>query len=242
MTVSTPENNYLCRAVLMVPVFLCRSVVILKTIQKILIIIILQLFCLQQNCNAQDSIPVGTTLKHYFKPDPMKATMMAVAFPGLGQIYNRKYWKIPLVYAGFGGLIYSAGFNSKNFTKYMIAYQDFKDNIPETKSYQELPWLKDIDPTTYDPVLYPLTYQASAASYYTDQLIRGIDYYKRYRDLSYIGIGAWYLFSILDANVDASLFNFDVSTNLDIALFPVQISLPGGFTGAGVNVGMTITF
>ena len=172
----------------------------------------------------------------------MKATMMAVAFPGLGQIYNRKYWKIPLVYAGFGGLIYSAGFNSKNFTKYMIAYQDFMDNITETRSYQKLPWLKDIDPTTYDRVLYPESYQPSVASYYKDQLIRGIDYYKRYRDLSYIGIGAWYLFSILDANVDASLFNFDVSTNLDIALFPVQISLPGGFTGAGVNLGIKITF
>ena len=57
----------------------------------------------------------------------MKATMLAVSFPGLGQIYNRKYWKIPLVYAGFGGLIYSVGFNSSNYTKYMKAYQDFTD-------------------------------------------------------------------------------------------------------------------
>jgi hypothetical protein len=172
----------------------------------------------------------------------MKATMMAVSFPGLGQIYNRKFWKIPLVYAGFGGLIYSAGFNSKNYVIYMKAYQDFRDNIPDTKSYQTLPWLKDIDPATYDPVLYPKSYDPSTASYYKDQLMRGIDFYKRYRDLSYIGIGAWYLISILDANVDASLFNYDISENLDIALFPVQLSLPGGFTGAGVGVGMTINF
>jgi hypothetical protein len=72
--------------------------------------------------------------------------------------------------------------------------------------------------------------------------MRGIDFYKRYRDLSYIGIGAWYLISILDANVDASLFNYDISENLDIALFPVQLSLPGGFTGAGVGMGVTINF
>ena len=63
---------------------------------------------------------------------PLKATMMAVSFPGLGQIYNRKYWKIPVVYAGFGALIYAAGFNWKNYNLYMKAYQDFTDNIPET--------------------------------------------------------------------------------------------------------------
>ena len=75
-----------------------------------------------------------------------------------------------------------------------------------------------------------------------DQIIQGVDYYKRYRDLSYIGIAGWYLISILDANVDASLFNYDVSNNLDIALFPSAVPLPGGFIGAGVNVGVTVIF
>ena len=65
-----------------------------------------------------------------------------------------------------------------------------------------------------------------------------VDYYKKYRDLSYIGIAAWYLVSILDANVDASLFNYDISDNLDITVAPVQVPLPGGFTGAGVNVSL----
>ena len=84
--------------------------------------------------------------------------MMAVAFPGLGQIYNRKYWKIPLVYAGFGGLIYSVGFNSSNYNMYMKAYQDFTDAIQETDSYLKL---IRADPSTYDPVLYPDTYDPS---------------------------------------------------------------------------------
>jgi len=172
--------------------------------------------------------------------ESMKATMMAVAFPGLGQIYNRKYWKIPLVYAGFGGLIYSVGLNTSNYNKYMKAYQDFTDAIPETKSYQDL--IINADPSTYDPVLHPDTYNPSTASYYKDGMLRFVDSYKRYRDLSYIGIAGWYLLSILDANVDASLFNYDISDNLDIAVVPVQLPLPGGYMGAGLNVSLKVTF
>lgn len=169
----------------------------------------------------------------------MKATMMAVAFPGLGQIYNRKYWKIPLVYAGFGGLAYYLSYNSSNYDIFIKAYQDFTDKIPETQSY-----LKIIraDPVDYDPVLHPDTYEPSSAKYYEDGMLRTIDAFKRYRDLSYIGIGVWYLISILDANVDASLYNYDVSENLNIAIFPGQVMLPGGFTGAGLNVGITVIF
>jgi hypothetical protein len=165
--------------------------------------------------------------------------MLAVALPGAGQIYNRKYWKIPLVYAGFGALIYTAGFNSKNYTTYMKAYQDFTDQIPETKSYLNvIPG----DPKEYDPVLYPGSYIPSNASYYKDGLLRMVDYYKRYRDLSYIGIAAWYLVSILDANVDASLFEFDVSENLDLTLAPVMMPLPGGYRGAGLAATFKYTF
>ena len=212
---------------------------ILKTIQKILIILILQLFCFQQNIFAQDTIPVKKPEKQKFKAESLKATMMAVAFPGLGQIYNRKYWKIPFVYAGFGALIYSAGFNSSKYIEYMKASQDFTDLVPQTKSYLDL--IPD-DAPTYDPVLFPDSYNPSRESYWKDRMIQGIDHYKRYRDLSYIGIAGWYLISILDANVDASLFNYDISENLDIAFFPVQLSLPGGFMGAGLNVGLKVTF
>jgi len=202
-------------------------------------VLILQLFCIQQKVIAQDTVSVSKPLRHTVKKDPLKATMMAVAFPGLGQIYNRKFWKIPLVYAGFAGLIYSAGFNSSNYITYMKAYQDFTDGIKGTDSYLKL---IRADPSTYDPVLYPATYNPSNASYYKDGMLRMVDYYKRYRDLSYIGIAGWYLISILDANVDASLFNYDINDNLDIAITPVQLSLPAGFTGAGVNVSLKVTF
>jgi hypothetical protein len=205
----------------------------LRTFQKIVILLILSL-SIQRSGFAQDTIAVPGPVKQKFKAEPMRATMLAVAFPGLGQIYNRSYWKIPLVYAGFGGLIYSAHFNSTNYELYMKAYQDYTDAIPETKSYETL--IK-ADPETYDPVLHPEAY-----SYYKDGMLRMVDYYKRYRDLSYIGIAGWYLLSVLDANVDASLFNYDISDNLDLAIYPSVLSLPGGFTGAGLNVGMTITF
>lgn len=211
---------------------------VLKTFLKITVLIILQLNCLLEGGFAQDSIP-STSGRRHFKAEPLKATMLAVALPGAGQVYNRKFWKIPLVYAGFGVLFYTAGFNSKNYISYIKAYQDFTDKIPETNSY-----LKVIpaDPATYDPVLYPETYDPSNYSYYKDGLLRMVDYYKRYRDLSYIGIAAWYLLSILDANVDASLFNFDVTNNLGITLAPSLMPLPGGFTGAGLSASIRMTF
>ena len=182
---------------------------------------------------------VAKPVSHKFKPETLRATMLAVSFPGLGQIYNRKVWKIPLVYAGFGALIYSAGFNSNHYLMYMKAYQDFTDNEPKTQSYLKL---IGADPSTYDPVLYPNTYSPSAYSYYKEAMLRYVDYYKRYRDLSYIGIAGWYLISILDANVDASLFNYDISPNLNITLLPMQMSLPGGFVGAGLSVDLKINF
>jgi Family of unknown function (DUF5683) len=190
---------------------------------------------------AQDTLIVANPVKHKFKPETLRATMMAVSFPGLGQIYNRKYWKIPIVYAGFGALFYSARFNGKNYNLYMQAYQDFTDNIKETDSY-----LKVISPTvdrsTYDPLWNPKGYDLSTFSYYKNAMLQMVDYYKRYRDLSYIGIAGWYLFSILDANVDASLFNYDISNNLNITLIPVQMALPGGFLGAGLSVGLKVNF
>lgn len=195
------------------------------------------MICFQQIIYAQDSIDVRMPGK--FKPETMKATMMAVTFPGLGQIYNRKYWKIPIVYAGFGALAYTASYNSKNYKLYMEAYQDFTDDIPETQSYTSV---IAADPITYDPVLYPDDYDPSNAAYYEEGMLRMVDYYKRYRDLSYIGIGAWYLLSILDANVDASLFNYDISNNLDITFVPIQMTLPGGYAGAGLCLDLRINF
>ena len=213
----------------------------MKTFHKILIILILQLVCIQQIIYAQDTLVVAKPVKHKFKPETMRATMLAVAFPGLGQVYNRKIWKIPVVYIGFGALIYTAQLNSKNYTLYMKAYQDFTDNVYETNSY-----LKVIPPSvyrsTYDPLFNPKSYNVADYDYYKGAMLRMIDYYKRYRDLSYIGIAGWYLISILDANVDASLFNYDITPNLNITFLPMQMPLPAGYVGAGLSVDLKINF
>ena len=189
----------------------------------------------------QDTLAVLKPVKHKFKPESMKATMMAVAFPGLGQVYNRKYWKIPVVYIGFGALVYGAGFYSKNYILYVKAFQDFTDNIPQTNSYLKV-IAPDVVQSTYDVVVYPKTAYPTLYSYYKDGMLRLVDYYKRNRDLMYIGIGAWYLVSILDANVDASLFNYDVSNNLNITFVPMQMTLPGGYIGAGFGVDLKVNF
>jgi hypothetical protein len=199
----------------------------------------MQLLCSYQNINAQDTSSVSPPARRMFKKEPLKATMLAVAFPGLGQIYNRKYWKIPLVYAGFGGLVYSLGFNTSSYNKLMKAYQDFTDKIPGTDSYVKL--ITWADPSAYDPVLAPDTYDPSKASWVKDRLLQGVDYYKKYRDLTYIGIAAWYLISVLDANVDASLFNYDISDKLDLEVAPVQLPVPG-YSGAGLNLSLIFTF
>ncbi|MBE0673979.1 MAG: hypothetical protein IH591_04905 [Bacteroidales bacterium] len=181
--------------------------------------------CILTDAAAQDSTIVSTDIKARPR-SPHRATMLAAALPGMGQVYNRKYWKIPLVYAGFAGLGYGAWFNASSHVKFTRAYQDFTDVIPETDSYLDV--IRGIDPATYDPVLYPDSYNPSDSQWIKEQLLSRVDYYKKYRDLSYIGIAAWYLISILDANVDASLSDYDVGESINISVLPAAMNLPGG--------------
>ena len=209
----------------------------MKTYHKIIFLVLVTMCCFLQNNSAQDTIPISRPSKHSFVAEPLRATMLAIALPGFGQIYNRKYWKVPFVYAGFGGILYAIRFNSKEYNIFMKGYQDFTDDIPATNSYVNL--ITNIDPKTYDPVLHTKTYDPSTAAWIKDRMLLQVDYYKKYRDLSYIGIAAWYLYTILDANVDASLFNFDVSKDLDMKVEPVMLPLSGQ---AGVGLSLKLTF
>ena len=201
--------------------------------------ITLLLICTGGVIHAQDTTNVKRPKKDRPVLIPMRATMLAASFPGLGQVYNRKYWKVPFVYAGFGGLGYAVYYNLKYYNIYIVAYQDFTDQIPETDSYLKL--IRGIPPEQYDPVLHPDTYNQSTASWIQDQLLRQADYFRKYRDLSYIGIAAWYLITILDANVDASLVDFEVNENLNFTISPMLV--PQYYnTGLGVNITMRINF
>jgi hypothetical protein len=169
---------------------------------------------------------------------PRKAALYSAVLPGLGQIYNRKYWKTPIVYAGFGTLGYFVYFNSTNYVKYRDAYIDFTDENPGTTSYYSLIG-PDVDPGTYDKELYPASYDPQKYDWIKGQLKNGMDFYKRNRDLSIIGIAGWYILTILDAVVDAQLFHFDVDPDLSLRVLPAVRPMPGMHAAAGITCSMT---
>jgi len=143
-------------------------------------------------------------LDPYFKnfdPVPKKALWYAALFPGGGQIYNRKYWKLPIIYGGYLGLIYGYQFNTRYYRTYSNAYRDLVLDSPN-KSYMD-----------FLPPNYPMT--SSNRSYLEKTFQRKRNYYRQYRDYCLVGMIGVYLVAMVDAYVDAALYNFDVSTNLD---------------------------
>lgn len=144
---------------------------------------------------------------YMFKPSPKKAVIYSAIFPGLGQVYNRKYWKLPIVYGGFVGFTYAITWNNGYYRDYLIAYKEIMDDNPETNAWEDmLPF--GMDPSTVDE------------QWFTGVLQQRKDHYRYYRDLSIIGTVAWYLLAIVDAYVDAQLFDFDMSPDLSMRIEP----------------------
>jgi len=149
---------------------------------------------LEASLIAQDTVPRSTTDSVLFRHSPRRAMMLAAAFPGLGQIYNRKYWKAPLVYIGFGTLAYFVDFNNKK-------YQHFK------KAYL---YKIDGDPSTVD------VYEQ-----YTEQSVQNaMNTYRRWRDMNLLGTAGFYVIQIIDATVDAYLFEYDITPDLTMHIVP----------------------
>jgi hypothetical protein len=145
--------------------------------------------------------------KPRFIPDSRKATWLAMIIPGGGQIYNRKYWKLPLVYGGFVGCAYAISWNGKMYSDYSQAYLDIMDDDPNTKSYEDFISSRvDIN---------------SRLSYYQNIFKRRKDVYRRQRDLSIFCMIGVYVLSIIDAYVDAELSDFDISKDLTLHVEPV---------------------
>ncbi len=164
----------------------------------------------------QPPMPDSLTLETH---SPRRASLYSAVLPGMGQIYNKKYWKAPVVYAGFGVLVYFVIFNTTHYNDFKNGLVDFTDTIAGTDSYLKL--ISDkLDPATFDPILHPDTYNASSAEWFEKQLENGMNYYRRNRDLSYIGMGLWYIVNIIDATVDAHLFDYDVGEDLSLHIEP----------------------
>ncbi len=151
-----------------------------------------------------DSIRVKKPVTEH---SPRKATIYSAILPGLGQIYNRKYWKVPIVYGGFATLGYFINFNNEQYTTYKQAYSDIIDIDPYTISYLKL----KVNPSLLKP---------EKLSQFTEALRNQKDYWRRNRDLVVIGTVVFYAVNIIDASVDAHFFNFDISDDLTINWVP----------------------
>ena len=160
---------------------------------------------------AADSLPKPAQIKMEFKPDPKKAVLMALV-PGLGQIYNRKFWKLPIVYGGLMGCMYAVTWNNRNYQDYTTAYKDIMMDAEEpNRPVEEFHTsCQDFLGVGYDPKEWVTN------TNFQTQFKNRKDYYRRYRDLSIIITVGVYALSIIDAYVDAQLFDFDISPDLSM--------------------------
>ncbi len=145
-----------------------------------------------------------------WKPNPQRALWLALVLPGAGQIYNRKYWKLPIIYGGFIGCIYALTWNNMMYKDYSQAYLDIMDNDPTTDSYNKFLHLG-------------VEITESNEQRYKDLFKSRKDKYRRWRDLSFFVMLGVYAFSVIDAYVDAELSEFDISKDLSLKISPVVI-------------------
>ena len=153
-----------------------------------------------------DSLLKLSQPKERFIPNSNRSVWLAMAFPGAGQIYNRKYWKLPIVYGGFVGCAYALNWNGQMYKDYRQAYLDIMDDDPNTKSYQDfLPLNSSI---------------AGQEERFKEIFRKRKDVYRRQRDLSIFAFIGVYLLSVIDAYVDAELSDFDISNDIGLRVEP----------------------
>jgi hypothetical protein len=157
--------------------------------------------------------PYGLDGKKIFNPDPTRAVWLSALCPGLGQIYNRRYWKLPIIVGAFMGLGYATSWNNTQYQDYTQGYRDITDSDPNTNSYMNF-----FPPTTSESDI--------DTSWLTSVMKSRRDYYRRNRDLCIISIVGVYLLCMVDAYVDASLAHFDISPDLSMDVHPAVFVEP----------------
>ncbi|MCE2740885.1 MAG: DUF5683 domain-containing protein [Sphingobacteriales bacterium] len=174
--------------------------------QKFLLLILVNSFILGTFAQSKDSTSVvKLPVAKSELTRPQKATLLSL-IPGGGQIYNQKYWKVPVVYIGFGALAYSTLMNQQYYDEVRLAYLQRINKEPVTNpEYANVP---------------------------TEMLFGLREYYRKNRDLSVIGLFGLYAFNLIDAAVDAHLREFDVTDKLSLQLKPVyQMGFAGNYSG-----------
>jgi hypothetical protein len=142
---------------------------------------------------------------------PRKAVIMSAIIPGLGQTYNKKYWKVPIIYGAGGAFAYFLSYYQDKYTKFRTALA----NGQEGQTYE-------IDGKEYD----------------YGSLESGQNFYRRYRDLNALGITAIYFLNIVDAMIDANFFYYDVSDNLTMHIQPAIFNNPGATSSLGLQINL----
>ena len=143
-------------------------------------------------------------------PNPQRALWLALVIPGAGQIYNRKYWKLPIIYGGFMGCLYALSWNNMMYKDYSQAYLDIMDNDPGTASYNKFLHL-GVKITAANEERYKQLFKSRK------------DKYRRWRDLSFFVMLGVYALSVVDAYVDAELSEFEISKDLSLKVSPAVI-------------------
>jgi hypothetical protein len=164
---------------------------------------------------------IKTDTSFYNLHNPRKATIYSMILPGLGQTYNKKYWKIPIVYAGFGVCYYLISFNDKEYKAWREAYYHALDNTDNSE-----PPVNDYEEMYGD---------------YPDIMKDQKDYYRRNRDLTYIFTGIWYLLNVVDAAVDAHLFSWEIDETLSLKFEPALTDPLYGYRPNG-GIKLTLNF
>ena len=145
-----------------------------------------------------------------FRPDPIRSMWLGLVFPGGGQIYNRKYWKLPIFYGGFLGCAYALTWNGQMLRDYSQAYLDIMDDDPNTKSYEQM---------------LPRGYDISGKEERFKEIFKNKkNYFRKYRDMSIFAFAGVYLLAVIDAYVDAELSSFDISPDLSMRLEPTLLA------------------
>ena len=157
---------------------------------------------------------------------PKFAGIASAILPGSGQVYNQKYWKVPLVYAGLSAAAYFIYYNGKVYSNFKNAYSARVDSVTgnELSSFQV--WNITNNSTIY------------LDAYSNDQLSQIENIYRRYLDLAVIGATAVYALNIVDAVVDAHLFYFDVTDDISLQIIPQPISFSHLHSTAGVTLNL----
>lgn len=179
----------------------------------------------------KSNIPLKDSVK-IFTPDPSRAVWYSAVVPGLGQVYNRKYWKLPILIGGFVGLAYGMSFNSRYYTDYSNAYRDIYSNDPNATSYLNF---------------IPYNYRNNKEwieqnkEFIKNNLKRKKDFYRRNRDLCIIGMFGVYALAMIDAYVDAQLYHFDISPDVSMKISPAVLE-PSLYTQSTLGLQCSITF